>query len=79
MVHTMINEKVISFRKEYWTSHFPIEGRYYQFGLFGPSRTLTSQLISTEQELRHFQEEASKREQTHEWSFIAYYGPDVYA
>ena len=67
----MLTGEVISFRKEYWTSNFPIEARYYQFGAYGSS--LTSRLISSAQELREFQCEAGNREQALEWSFIAYY------
>ena len=69
----MIPEEVLSFRKEYWTSRFPIEARFYQFGLFGPSRTLTTQMLSSPEALQAFQDELIRRESAHEWCFIAYY------
>jgi len=71
----MISEELLSFRKQYWTNNFPIEARYYQFGAGGPS--LTSRLISSAEELREFQSEASRQEQSREWSFIAYYDPCI--
>lgn len=69
----MIAEEVISFRKDFWPDHFPVEARFYQFGLFGPSCTLTTQRISSAQELHAFQDELHRRERVHEWCFIAYY------
>jgi hypothetical protein len=71
----MLAEHLISFRKEYWPDHFPIEARYYQFGAGGPSRTFTSQLLASPGALRTFQDEVSWRERALEWSFLAYYEP----
>jgi len=71
----MLAEHLISFRKEYWPDHFPIEARYYQFGVGGPSRTLTSQLLVSPGALRAFQDEVNRRERALEWSFLAYYEP----
>jgi hypothetical protein len=71
----MLAEHLISFRKEYWPDHFPIEARYYQFGAGPPSRTLTSQLLASPGALRTFQEEVSWRERALEWGFLAYYEP----
>jgi hypothetical protein len=73
----MLAEHLISFRKEYWPDHFPIEARYYQFGTVGPSRILTSQLLASPQALRTFQDEVSWRERALDWSFLAYYEPAV--
>jgi hypothetical protein len=69
----MIAEAVLSFRKEYWTNRFPIEARFYQFGLSGPSGTLTTQRLSSPEALQAFQDELIRRESTYEWCFIAYY------
>jgi hypothetical protein len=66
-------EELLSFRQQFWPDRFPIEARYYQFGSFGPSCTLTTQRISSAQELHAFQDELNRRERAHEWSFIAYY------
>ena len=71
----MFAEHLISFRKEYWPDHFPIEARYYQFGTVGSSRTLTSQLLASPGAWRTFQDEVSRREHALEWSFLAYYEP----
>ena len=71
----MLAEHLISFRKEYWPDHFPIEARYYQFGAGGPSRILTSQLLASPGALRTFQDEVNWRERALEWSFLAYYEP----
>jgi len=73
----MLAEHLISFRKEFWPDHFPIEARYYQFGTVGPARTLTSQLLASPGALRTFQDEVSWRERALEWSFLAYYEPTV--
>jgi hypothetical protein len=71
----MIAEEVISFRKHFRPDRFPVEARFYQYGSFGPSRTLTTQRISSVQQLHAFQEELVRRESTLEWRFIAYYEP----
>ncbi len=39
----MMAEELISFRKHFWPSRFPIEARVHEFGSFGPSRTLITQ------------------------------------
>ncbi len=73
----MIAEELISFRKNFWPSHFPIEARVYEFGSFGPSRTLITRRIASPEALAAFQDELTRRESAHEWRFIAYYEPIV--
>lgn len=73
----MIAEELISFRKHFWPSRFPIEARVYAFGLFGPSRTLITQRIASPEALSAFQDELTRRESAHDWRFIAYYEPIV--
>jgi hypothetical protein len=73
----MMTEEILSFRKGYWTSCFPIEARYYQYGRFGPARTLTTQMLSSPEALQTFQDELTRRENAQEWGFIAYYTPMV--
>ena len=73
----MVFNELLSFRKHFWPSHFPIEARYYEYGASGPSQTLRTRRISTPEELRAFQEDLTKREQLYEWSFLAYYEPLV--
>ena len=73
----MVRDELLSFRQHFWPSQFPIEARYYEYGASGPSRTLWTQRIVTPEELRAFQTELTRREQLHEWSFLAYYEPHV--
>lgn len=71
----MVPDELLSFREYFWPSHFPIEARYYEYRASGPSLTLRTLQISTPEELRAFQEDLTRREQLHEWSFLAYYEP----
>jgi hypothetical protein len=73
----MVLDELLSFRKHFWPSHFPIEARYHEYGASRPSRTLRTRRILTPEELCAFQEELTKREHLHEWSFLAYYEPLV--
>jgi hypothetical protein len=73
----MMAEELISFRKHFWPSRFPIEARVYAFGSFGPSRTLNTQRIGSPEALAAFQDELTRRESAHDWCFIAYYEPIV--
>lgn len=73
----MIAEELISFRKHFWPSRFPIEARVHEFGSFGPSRTLITQSIASPVALAAFQAELTRRESADEWRFIAYYEPIV--
>jgi hypothetical protein len=73
----MIAEELISFRKHFWPGCFPIEARVYEFGSFGSARTLITQRIASPEALAAFQDELTRRESAHEWSFIAYYEPVV--
>ena len=69
----MVRDELLSFRQQFWPSHYPIEARYYEYGAIAPSRTYTSQRIGTPDELRAFQGELARRETSHEWGFLAYY------
>ena len=71
----MVAGEVISFRKEYWMSSFPVEVQFYQCGELGGSCTRTTQIMHSAHELREFQDELTKRESLGEWIFIAYYEP----
>ena len=73
----MVLDELLSFRTHFWPGHFPIEARYYEYAVSGPSLTLRTRRISTPEELRAFQEELARREQLNEWSFLAYYEPFV--
>jgi hypothetical protein len=73
----MMAEELLSFRQHFWPGCFPIEARVYEFGSFGPSRTLIIQRIASPEALAAFQEELTRRESAHEWGFIAYYEPLV--
>jgi hypothetical protein len=73
----MVSDELLSFREHFWPSHFPIEARYYEYRASGPSLILRTRRISTPEELRAFQEDVTRREQLHEWSFLAYYEPFV--
>ncbi len=69
----MVRDELLSFRQQFWPSHYPIEARYYVYGASAPSWTFTSQQMRTPEELRAFQRELARREQSHEWGFLAYY------
>lgn len=67
----MVRDEVLSFRQQFWPSHYPIEARYYVYGAKEPSRTFTTQQMRTPEELCAFQQELDRREQSHEWEFLA--------
>jgi hypothetical protein len=71
----MVLDELLSFRTHFWPSHFPIEARYYEYRSTASTLTLKARRISTPEELRAFQKEVTRREQLHEWSFLAYYEP----
>jgi hypothetical protein len=71
----METECVISFRKHFWTSRFPIEARLYSCGGSEGVCTPTSQTIHSPDELCQFQVELTRREEDGEWIFIAYCEP----
>jgi hypothetical protein len=73
----MARDELLSFRQQFWPSHYPVEARYYVYGSTAPSWTFTSQQVRTPEELRAFQEELVRREQSHEWGFLAYYESPV--
>jgi hypothetical protein len=74
---TMGAEQVISFRKEYYTTQFPLEARWFQCGERGGTCLLTAQIIHSVRELRAFQDEVSRRANAGEWIFLAYTEPGV--
>ncbi len=67
-------EELISFRKNYYISSFPVEAKFYQCTEIGRC-TLLSYLLQSPQELSEFQAELAKREPLGEWIFVAYYAP----
>ena len=71
----MVYDELLSFRSHFWPGHFPVEVRYYEYEVSGPSLALRTRRIATPEELRAFHEELARREQLHEWSFLAYYEP----
>ena len=73
----MVCDELLSFRAHFWPGHYPIEARYYEYRASAPSLILKTQLITTPEELRAFQQELTRRERLHEWSFLAYYEPYV--
>ena len=73
----MVRDELLSFRQAFWPSHYPIEARYYVYGVSVLSRTFTTQQMGSPEELRAFQEELARREQSHEWGFLAYYESPV--
>lgn len=73
----MVHDELLSFSTHFWPSRYPIEARYYEYKASAPSLILKARLISTPEELRAFQQELTRREQLHEWSFLAYYDPLV--
>jgi hypothetical protein len=68
-----MTEAVISFRKHFWTTNFPIEAQLYDCGGSEGLCTLTSQIIHSQDGLRAFQDELTRRESAGEWVFLAYY------
>src|SRR6516162_1060439 len=64
---SMVRDELLSFRQQFWPSHYPIEARYNVYGASAPSWTFTSQQMRTPEELRAFQGELARREQLHEW------------
>jgi hypothetical protein len=73
----LVTQKVISFRKDYWMTSFPVEAVYYQHRGSGGHCKQTSQTIHSVEELRDFQNELAGRESCGEWMFVAYYEHDV--
>ncbi len=73
----MVQDELLSFRTHFWPSRYPIEARYYEYNASWPHMILRKRLMSNPEELRTFQEELTKREQLHVWSFLAYYEPLV--
>ncbi len=73
----MVQDELLSFRTHFWQSRYPIEARYYEYSASWPHVILRKRLMSTPEELRTFQEELTRREQLHAWSFLAYYEPQV--
>ncbi len=71
----MMSEELISFRKDYSISTFPVAVKFYQC-LENGGCTLLSRLLHSPQELRAFQRELTTRESQSEWMFLAYYEPD---
>jgi hypothetical protein len=71
----MMSEELISFRKDYSISTFPVAVKFYQCLEIGRC-TLHSRLLHSPQELRAFQRELTTRESPCEWMFLAYYEPD---
>jgi hypothetical protein len=69
----MMAEALISFRKYFWTNDFPIEAQFYDFGGSEGLCTHMSQIIHSQDRLREFQDELTRRESTGEWVFLAYY------
>lgn len=73
----MDGAKVISFRRDYFTTRFPIQARCYHCGELGGACLLTALIIHSAHELSAFQEELSQRETSGAWIFLAYSEPDV--
>ncbi|HCF85415.1 MAG TPA: hypothetical protein DEV72_09445 [Ktedonobacter sp.] len=71
----MMSEELISFRKDYSISSFPVAVKFYQCLEIGRC-TLLSRLLHSPQELRAFQRELTTREPHGEWMFLAYYELD---
>ena len=72
---TMVAEEVISFRKDYRMSNFPVAVQFYQCGESGGTCKLTVRIIHSAHELRAFQDELSQRENSGEWIFLVYAEP----
>ena len=71
----MVAEEVISFRKDYRMSNFPVAVQLYQCGEAGGTCILTVRIIHSAHELSAFQDELSQRENSGEWIFLAYTEP----
>ena len=71
----MMTEELISFRRDYYISSFPVEVKFYQCMEIGQC-TLFSYLFHSAQELSGFQTELTRRESLGEWMFVAYYDLD---
>ncbi len=71
----MVTQNVISFRKDFHMSNFPVEAVYYQHGGDGHCDH-TSRTIHSVEELHDFQNELAHRESFGEWMFVAYYEHD---
>jgi hypothetical protein len=67
-------EELLSFRKDYPISTFPVTVKWYQCLEIGRC-TLLSSLLHSPQELQAFQRELTEREPLGEWRFLAYYEP----
>ena len=74
----MMSEELISFRKDYYISSFPVEVKFYQCGEIGRC-ALLSCIVHSPQALSEFQAELIRREPLGEWIFLAYYEPDLSA
>jgi hypothetical protein len=74
-----MTENLISFRKHFWTTTFPIEAQLYHCGGSEGVCTRMSQLIHSQDELRAFQDELTRQESAGEWIFLAYYEPPASA
>lgn len=71
----MVTQNVISFRKDFHMSNFPVEAVYYQHGGGGHCDHMSRTIHSVE-ELHDFQNELAHRESFGEWMFVAYYEHD---
>jgi hypothetical protein len=69
--------KVISFRRDYYTTRLPVKARWYQCGELGGTCRLTEQIIHSAHELSEFQDELSQRENSSEWIFLVYAEPEA--
>lgn len=75
----MVTGSVISFRKHFWTSSFPIEAQLYNCEGCEGVCTHTSKIIHSQDELREFHDELTRLEREREWIFIAYYELPTFA
>jgi hypothetical protein len=67
--------KVISFRRDYYTTRLPVKARWYQCGELVGACRLTARIIHSAHELSEFQDELSRRENSGEWIFLVYAEP----
>lgn len=72
---TMNAAKVISFRRDYYTTRLPVKAQWYQCGELGGTCRLTARIIHSAHELSAFQDEVSRRENSGEWIFLVYAEP----
>jgi hypothetical protein len=56
--------KVISFRRDYYTTRLPVKAQWYQCGELGGTCRLTAQIIHSAHELSAFQDEVSEARKT---------------